>query len=61
MDESPVGVSSTVAQEHTIVGEDGVELKVGKPVYYTSHTKTEADKIYGKVGKNGNHRFFAYI
>ena len=44
VDESPVGVASTLAQQHSVNNE-----KVWRPVDYTSRTKTAAEKGYGKV------------
>ena len=44
VDESPVGVASTLAQLHVVNNE-----KVWRPVDYTSRTKTTAEKGYGKV------------
>ena len=44
VDESPVGVASTLAQQHSVNNE-----KVWRPVDYMSHTKTAAEKGYGKV------------
>ena len=49
MDKSPVGVASTLAQQHSIVNECGEEANVWHSVDYTSRTKTEAEKGYGKV------------
>ena len=49
IDESPVGLASALVEEHTMVIEDGVEIKVWRPMGYTSCTKTEAEKGYGKV------------
>ena len=46
VDESPVGVASTLAQQHP--SGDGTG-KVWRPVDYTSRAKTTAEKGYGKV------------
>ena len=49
VDESPVVVASTLAQQHAVCNESGEEEKVWRPVDYTSRTKTAAEKGYGKV------------
>ena len=49
VDESPVGVASTLAQQHTVNNECGEAEKVWRPVDYTICTKTAAEKGYGKV------------
>ena len=49
IDESPVGFASALVEEHTIVIEDGVEIKVWRPMSYTSCNKTEAEKGYGEI------------
>ena len=52
VDKIPVGVASTLAQEYTIVDEDGLEMRVWRPLDYTSRTKTETGKGYGKWIEN---------
>ena len=49
VDESLVGMASTLAQQHAILNESGEEEKVWCPVDYTSRTKTAAERGYGKV------------
>ena len=44
-------MASTLAQEHIVVDETGAEMEVWRPVDYTSRTKTEAEKGYGKVDR----------
>ena len=49
VDESPVGVASTLAQQHAVRNESGEVEKIWRPVDYTSRTKTVAERGYGKV------------
>ena len=44
-----LGVASTLAQQHTIKDDSGREIKVWKPIDYTSRTKTDVEKGYRKV------------
>ena len=49
LDKSLIGVASTLAQEQTMIGEDSMDMKEWRPLDYTSHTKTDADKGYEKL------------
>ena len=44
VDESPLGVTLTLAQENIVLDEKEEHIKVWKPVDYTSRTKSEAEK-----------------
>ena len=52
VDESPVGVALTLAQQNMIVNRSGEKEKVWWLVDYTSRTKTKAEEGYRKVGES---------